>query len=184
MQNLFTPWRYAYLSGGRREKGCIFCRARDSKDDRSQLVVFRGRHNFIILNRYPYNSGHLMIVPYEHLAELSRGTPEQLRELMLLAARCESALGEAYAMDGMNLGMNRCFRRSGCAGTLSPAPGSPLERRHEFHDRDGENAGHSGSSGRDLPEAVPTSQGRGKETDIPRCSAYPARQEGLGPCAT
>jgi len=106
MQNLFTPWRYAYLSGGRREKGCIFCRARDSRDDRSHLVVFRGRHNFIILNRYPYNSGHLMIVPYDHLAELSRATPEQLRELMLLAARCEGALGEAYAMDGMNLGMN------------------------------------------------------------------------------
>ena len=106
MQNLFTPWRYTYLSGGRREKGCIFCRARDSRDDRSHLVVFRGRHNFIILNRYPYNSGHLMIVPNDHLAELSRGTPEQLRELMLLAARCEGALGEAYAMDGMNLGMN------------------------------------------------------------------------------
>ena len=106
MQHLFTPWRYAYLSGGRREKGCIFCKARDSKDDPANLVVYRGRHNFIILNRYPYNSGHLMIVPYDHLAELSRGTPEQLREMMLLAARGEGALREAYGMDGLNLGMN------------------------------------------------------------------------------
>jgi ATP adenylyltransferase len=106
MQNLFTPWRYAYLSGGRREKGCIFCRARDSKDDRAHLVVYRGRFNFIILNRYPYNSGHLMIVPYDHLAELARATPMQLREMMLLAARSEKALQDVYGMDGLNLGMN------------------------------------------------------------------------------
>ena len=106
MQNLFTPWRYAYLSGGRREKGCIFCQARDSEDDRSHLVVYRGRFNFIILNRFPYNSGHLMIVPYDHLGELSRAKPVQLREMMLLAARSEKALQDAYGMEGLNLGMN------------------------------------------------------------------------------
>jgi len=106
MENLFTPWRYAYLSGGRRERGCIFCRARDSRDDASHLVVHRARHNFVILNRYPYNNGHLMIVPYAHLSELSDGTPGQLREMMLLASRCEKVLKEAYRMDGMNLGMN------------------------------------------------------------------------------
>ena len=105
MENLFTPWRYAYLSGGRRERGCIFCRARDSRDDASHLVVHRARHNFVILNRYPYNNGHLMIVPYAHLSELSDGTPGQLREMMLLASRCEKVLKEAYRMDGMNLGI-------------------------------------------------------------------------------
>ena len=106
MQNLFTPWRFAYLSGGRRERGCVFCRARDSKDDAASLVVHRGRHNFVILNRYPYNSGHLMIVPYRHLGALAGSAPGQLGEMMRLAAQCERALQKAYRMDGLNLGMN------------------------------------------------------------------------------
>jgi ATP adenylyltransferase len=106
MQNLFTPWRYAYLSGGRREKGCIFCSARDASDDASRLVAYRGRHNFVVLNRYPYNSGHLMIVPYRHVDALSKCSAAQLHEMMRLAARCESALRSAYAMEGLNVGMN------------------------------------------------------------------------------
>jgi ATP adenylyltransferase len=106
MRNLFTPWRYAYLSGGRREKGCVFCRAARSSDDATSLVVHRGRHNYIILNRYPYNSGHLMIVPYLHLGDLARGTPAQLREMMVLAARCETILKRVYRIHGLNLGMN------------------------------------------------------------------------------
>jgi ATP adenylyltransferase len=106
MQNLFTPWRYAYLSAGRRVRGCIFCRAARSVDDASSLVVFRGRFNFIILNRYPYNSGHLMVVPYAHVGDLARGTPGQLREMMVLAARCETVLKQVYSIHGLNLGMN------------------------------------------------------------------------------
>jgi ATP adenylyltransferase len=106
MQNLFTPWRYAYLSGGRRGRGCIFCRAAKAADDASALVVYRGRFNFIILNRYPYNSGHLMVVPYSHVGDLARGTPAQLREMMVLAARCEAVLKRVYRIHGLNLGMN------------------------------------------------------------------------------
>jgi len=106
MQNLYAPWRYAYLAAGRRVKGCIFCRACSSRDDSGHLVVHRGRLNFILLNRYPYNNGHLMIVPNAHLADLSRGTPAQLREMMSLAARCEVILKRVYRMDGLNLGMN------------------------------------------------------------------------------
>ncbi|HEU5179597.1 MAG TPA: HIT domain-containing protein [Candidatus Polarisedimenticolia bacterium] len=106
MRNLFTPWRYAYLAGGGRSRRCVFCKARDSRDDRSELVVHRGRYNFVILNRYPYNSGHLMIAPNEHLSSLARSSPAQLREMMMLAARCERALRRIYRMDGLNLGMN------------------------------------------------------------------------------
>jgi len=106
MQNLFTPWRYAYLSGARKGRGCLFCRARDAADDASLLVVRRGTHNFVILNRYPYNSGHLMIVPNRHIGSLARGRPEELHEMMSLARLCERALQAAYRMDGMNLGMN------------------------------------------------------------------------------
>ena len=106
MRNLFTPWRYAYLSGGRRVKGCIFCRAFRSRDDTANLIVHRGRSNFIILNRYPYNNGHVMIVPNAHLADLSHGTPTQLREMMTLAAKCEKIFRQVYRIDGLNLGMN------------------------------------------------------------------------------
>jgi ATP adenylyltransferase len=106
MENLFTPWRYVYLSSGRKVKRCIFCKARDARDDASHLVVHRGRHNFVILNRYPYNNGHLMIVPYAHRSDLSDGTPSQLREMMLLASRCAKALQTTYRPDGLNLGMN------------------------------------------------------------------------------
>ncbi len=106
MQNLFTPWRYAYLSGGLRERGCIFCKAARSRDDAASLMVYRGRFNYIILNRYPYNNGHLMIVPYAHQADLAHGSPAQLREMISLAARCESVLKQVYRIDGLNLGMN------------------------------------------------------------------------------
>ena len=106
MQNLFTPWRYAYLSGGRRPGGCVFCKAAKSRDDASSLVVHRGRFNFIILNRYPYNNGHLMIVPYAHQADLAGGPSAQLREMMQMAARCEEVLKRVYRIHGLNLGMN------------------------------------------------------------------------------
>jgi ATP adenylyltransferase len=106
MRNLFTPWRYAYLSGGRRGRGCIFCKAARSRDDAASLVVHRGRFNFIILNRFPYNNGHLMIVPYSHHGSLEKGTPAQLREMLVLAARCEAVLKRVYRIDGLNLGMN------------------------------------------------------------------------------
>ena len=106
METLFTPWRSAYLTGGRRERGCIFCRARDAGDDASHLIVHRGRLNFLILNRYPYNNGHLMIVPNRHIPSLSGATPAQLGEMMQLTARAERVLQRIYRMDGLNLGMN------------------------------------------------------------------------------
>ncbi len=106
METLFTPWRSSYLTGGRRKSGCIFCRARDAAADASHLVVHRGRLNFLILNRYPYNNGHLMIVPNDHFPSLTGGSPAQRLEMMQLAARTESVLRRIYRMDGLNLGMN------------------------------------------------------------------------------
>jgi ATP adenylyltransferase len=79
---------------------------RTSRDDATNLVVHRGRRNFIILNRYPYNNGHLMIVPNAHLSALGSGTRDQRAEMMELAARCEEILRRVYRIDGMNLGMN------------------------------------------------------------------------------
>jgi ATP adenylyltransferase len=77
-------------------------------------VVHRARHNFVILNKYPYNNGHLMIVPYDHLDTPAGSTTDSLSEMMLLAVRCERALRRLYRPTGINLGMN--LGRSAGAG--------------------------------------------------------------------
>ncbi len=85
---------------------CIFCEAAARKDDAETLIVYRGTKVFIILNRYPYTSGHVMIVPYAHVAELCACDPDALSEIMRLAQRVEAAYRANYKPDGMNLGMN------------------------------------------------------------------------------
>ena len=114
MQRLFTPWRYEYLVSDKSADGCVFCKALESGDDREALIVHRGRHLFIILNRYPYNNGHVMVVPYRHLSRLSESTVEELHELSELASRCESTLTRTYGAEGINAGIN--LGRSAGAG--------------------------------------------------------------------
>jgi len=108
MDYIWTPWRYQYMtrvhSGEQPE--CIFCDALARNKDPETLIVHRGVQAFVILNRYPYTSGHVMIVPYTHVGELHLCDPEVLSETMLLARRVEKALRENYKPDGMNLGMN------------------------------------------------------------------------------
>jgi ATP adenylyltransferase len=84
----------------------VFCLAAASSDDRADLVVLRAEHNFILLNLYPYTSGHLMIVPYAHVASLQDADPAALDEMMRLTRRADAALRQLYKPDGMNLGMN------------------------------------------------------------------------------
>jgi ATP adenylyltransferase len=104
---LFSPWRYRYLTEPKNLEGCIFCAmAAHPEHDRESLIVFRGEHNFIVLNRYPYTNGHLMIVPYRHTGELSGISPEAAGELIELARRAETHLRDTYRPDGLNLGMN------------------------------------------------------------------------------
>src|SRR5260370_16383619 len=97
---------------------CIFCDAIARKDDSETLVVHRGAKTFIILNRYPYTSGHVMIVPYSHVAELGACDPEALSEMMRLAQRVESIYRANYNPDAMNLGMNL----GRAAGARVPSP--------------------------------------------------------------
>jgi ATP adenylyltransferase len=106
MDYLWTPWRYQYIAGGGKDSRCIFCDAAEGHDDAQSLVVFRARKNFVILNRYPYTSGHVMVVPYAHQATLEASDPEALAEMMALAKRIEQALSKLYRPDGYNLGMN------------------------------------------------------------------------------
>ncbi len=92
------------MTGEATTAGCVFCAARDGADD--SLVVFSGRDCFVILNKYPYNNGHLMVVPNRHIATVSEATPAELSEMMALAARAELAIREAYAPHGLNMGIN------------------------------------------------------------------------------
>lgn len=93
------------MTGTGKATGCVFCDALTAADERS-LIVFRGRRCFVILNLYPYNNGHLMVVPNRHVGSLAAATPEELSELIELARRAEVALGEAYEPHGLNMGIN------------------------------------------------------------------------------
>jgi ATP adenylyltransferase len=105
LERLWTPWRLAYVTGAAKSADCVFCTALGS-GDADPLVVFRGTTCFVILNLFPYNNGHVMVVPNRHIGSLVDATAEELRELMQLAQRTEVALREAYEPHGLNVGIN------------------------------------------------------------------------------
>lgn len=108
MDYLWTPWRYQYMAqvSQGNQPDCIFCDAIERNRDEETLIVHRGKRAFIILNRFPYTSGHVMLVPYAHVAELHLCDPGALQEIMELAQKVEAAFRKDYKPDGMNLGMN------------------------------------------------------------------------------
>ena len=112
MDYLWSPWRYRYVSQAGKGEGCPFCQmlAEDPAHDRERLVLLREKHNFIVLNLFPYTTGHLLITPNVHVANLDQVTPETLVEMMELVQRLQVALQECYNPEGYNLGMNlgRC----------------------------------------------------------------------------
>jgi len=110
MDYVCSPWRYKYISEASKDDRCIFCDALGMDDDQKALIVLRGKHNFVILNRFPYTTGHVMIVPFAHIADLAGCDPSTLAEMMHLAQRVEAALAANYRPEGFNLGMNigRC----------------------------------------------------------------------------
>jgi ATP adenylyltransferase len=111
---LWTPWRYNYVTQGDPPPGCVFCNAASSGDDRENLIVHRAEYNFVILNRFPYTNGHVMIVPYAHVSSLAALTEEALLEMMRLAREAERHLRQIYHPDGLNMGLN--LGRSAGAG--------------------------------------------------------------------
>ncbi|HYB54442.1 MAG TPA: HIT domain-containing protein [Thermoanaerobaculia bacterium] len=102
---LFAPWRYDYLVSDK-TNSCIFCAAAAAATDPESLVVYRGRSVFVLLNRYPYTNGHVMVAPYGHEAWMSQSSPETLIELITTIARAERILVDAYRTDGLNVGVN------------------------------------------------------------------------------
>lgn len=120
MDVLWSPWRYDYIKGGetktqKAESDCVFCSIlENSVSDEESFILHRAEFNFVILNIYPYISGHLMIIPYAHLADLDRAEKKITDELMDLTKRCQTVLREVYYPNGFNLGMN--FGRAAGAG--------------------------------------------------------------------
>ena len=107
MERLWSPWRLDYVTGATDTSGndCVFCVAPGLPASES-LVVARADACFVVLNLYPYNNGHLLVVPTRHISSLAETTPEELAELMVLTRRAEIALTEAYRPHGMNIGIN------------------------------------------------------------------------------
>jgi ATP adenylyltransferase len=105
MKHLWSPWRLEYLTSPKTE-GCIFCDACQGDDDRESLVLLRGERAYLVLNRFPYNNGHFMAVPYSHVPSLEDLDTSTLTEMMLLVNRGVGALRATMAPQGFNIGAN------------------------------------------------------------------------------
>jgi len=105
MKHLWSPWRMEYLTE-ERPRGCIFCAKIAEHRDPENLIAWRGERAFVMLNRYPYNAGHLMVIPYDHVPSVEDLATETLTDLMLLVNRCLAALRRAMSPQGFNIGAN------------------------------------------------------------------------------
>lgn len=117
MGRLYAPWRSVYLMG-EPQQGCLFCNliAADASSDRANFVIERGRDWFVVINRYPYTTGHVMVVSRRHVEKVGDLTGEEGAEMVAILARCESAITRAYGPDGINIGAN--LGRSAGAGIV------------------------------------------------------------------
>ena len=122
MSHLWTPWRSTYMTAKKDKSRCIFCAAAEGSADEESLLIYRGEFCFVILNRYPYTTGHLMIAPYQHVSRLLQVTQEVTDEMMRLARLAEQNLEDVYRPDGLNLGMN-----------LGEAAGAGIEQHIHLH---------------------------------------------------
>lgn len=125
MDVLWSPWRYDYITASSTVSttGCVFCDIlNNSVSDEESFILKRAEFNFVILNIYPYTSGHLMVVPYEHIDSLDRASKAATDEMMDLIKRAEAAVNEVYRPDGINIGMN-----------LGKAAGAGVANHYHMH---------------------------------------------------
>jgi ATP adenylyltransferase len=114
VKQLWAPWRMAYIDqaaeagDAQKAEGCIFCDKPkgDPAQDAEQLILHRGKLSFVMMNLYPYNSGHLLIAPYQHIGSLAALPAKTVADMMALTQRCETAIRQALNPDGFNLGAN------------------------------------------------------------------------------
>ena len=125
MDVLWSPWRYDYITkrGSARATGCVFCNIQNnSASDEENFILTRAEFNFVILNIFPYTSGHLMVLPYEHIADLDKGSGPATNEMMDLIKRAQTAIAGVYRPDGINIGMN-----------LGKAAGAGVAEHYHMH---------------------------------------------------
>jgi len=106
MKQLWAPWRMKYIEGHEKEDGCVFCNAQAKADGVENLIAYRGERAYVILNRYPYTGGHLMVVPFEHKAVFEDLDRPTRAEMMELTTRCMIVLRNLYKPQGFNMGAN------------------------------------------------------------------------------
>ncbi|MCF6156773.1 MAG: HIT domain-containing protein [Candidatus Brocadia sp.] len=116
MKNLWAPWRIAYIQEQPKENGCFLCDSFQGNQDEKHLIVYRGKECFCILNKYPYNNGHLMIVPNKHKPDISDLTDQEMLEIMKLTRDMKELLMAIMKPEGFNLGIN--LGRSAGAGLV------------------------------------------------------------------
>jgi ATP adenylyltransferase len=122
MKHLWAPWRMKYILEDTQENGCLFCNLVKQHDGPENLILHRGKHAFVVLNRYPYSNGHLMVVPYTHIDTLETLSSEILTELMLFTQQSLVVLRKAYNVDGFNIGSN-----------IGEAAGAGIEEHVHIH---------------------------------------------------
>ena len=106
MNRMFAGWRMKYVQAATRMKGCLFCALKKTRDDRARWILERGRHAFLVLNAFPYNSGHCMVAVNRHVGTMSALTAAERADVWRLSARAERAVARVYRPEGMNVGLN------------------------------------------------------------------------------
>jgi ATP adenylyltransferase len=125
MKRLFSPWRSAYIktfNEKKKSKGCLFCRIAKEKHDADNYVVWRGKYSFVVMNKYPYNNGHMMIVPYRHAGRFSKLLEKEYAEIMAATGKCIAALERISKPQGFNFGAN-----------LGRVAGAGIDKHIHFH---------------------------------------------------
>ena len=121
MKQLWSPWRIEYIIGPKPD-ACVFCLPETTEEDEKRLVLYRGTTAFVIMNKYPYNSGHLMVAPYRHLMNFCDLAQQESHEIMDLLQTCTSILQQCFSPDGANVGLN-----------LGQAAGAGIREHLHFH---------------------------------------------------
>jgi ATP adenylyltransferase len=122
MDHLWSPWRMKYIRRKNSPKGCVFCNAFNMKNEDENLIITRGAHAFVIMNRFPYTSGHIMVIPNDHIDKFIDMDPETCAEVMYLIGQGITALDSVYQPEGYNMGAN-----------LGTSAGAGIEGHIHFH---------------------------------------------------
>lgn len=121
IQQIWAPWRMQYILS-KKGPGCIFCEEPKEDKDRENLILFRSTQGFIIMNLYPYNNGHLMVVPYRHMYSITELSNDELLDLMKMVQQSVQCLKEAFRPEGFNIGVN-----------IGKVAGAGIEEHLHFH---------------------------------------------------